>query len=41
MTTPKQAAFVDRLIEAIGVLQEHPKIGRRVPEAKAARTCAS
>jgi addiction module RelE/StbE family toxin len=26
--------FVDRLIEAVGVLQEHPKIGRRVPEAK-------
>lgn len=26
--------FVDRLIEAVGVLQDHPKIGRRVPEAK-------
>jgi addiction module RelE/StbE family toxin len=26
--------FVDRLIEAVGVLQEHPKIGRRVPEAE-------
>lgn len=26
--------FIDRLIEAVGVLQEHPKIGRRVPEAE-------
>lgn len=26
--------FVDRLIEAVGVLQEHPQIGRRVPEAE-------
>lgn len=26
--------FLDRLIEAIGALQDHPKIGRRVPEAE-------
>lgn len=26
--------FVDRLIEAVGVLQEHPRIGRQVPEAE-------
>lgn len=26
--------FVDRLIEAVGVLQAHPKIGRPVPEAE-------
>jgi plasmid stabilization system protein ParE len=26
--------FVDHLIEAVGTLQDHPKIGRRVPEAK-------
>lgn len=26
--------FVDRLIEAVGVLQDHPKIGRRAPEAE-------
>lgn len=26
--------FVDRLIEAVGVLQDHPKLGRRVPEAE-------
>lgn len=26
--------FVDRLIEAVGVLQEHPRLGRRVPEAE-------
>ncbi|MBI5460759.1 MAG: type II toxin-antitoxin system RelE/ParE family toxin [Gammaproteobacteria bacterium] len=26
--------FVDRLIEAVGVLRDHPKIGRRVPEAE-------
>lgn len=27
--------FIDRLIEAVGLLQDHPKIGRRVPEAEA------
>jgi toxin ParE1/3/4 len=26
--------FVDRLIEAVGVLQAHPQLGRRVPEAE-------
>lgn len=26
--------FVDRLIEAVGVLQDHPRLGRRVPEAE-------
>jgi toxin ParE1/3/4 len=26
--------FVDRLIEAVGVLQDHPQLGRRVPEAE-------
>ncbi len=26
--------FVDRLIEAVGALQDYPKLGRRVPEAK-------
>jgi plasmid stabilization system protein ParE len=26
--------FVDRLIEAVGVLKDHPRLGRRVPEAK-------
>lgn len=26
--------FVDRLIEAVGVLHEHPEIGRQVPEAE-------
>ena len=26
--------FVDRLIEVVGMLREHPKIGRRVPEAE-------
>lgn len=25
--------FVDRLIEAVGVLKDHPRLGRRVPEA--------
>ncbi len=25
--------FIDRLIEAVGVLKDHPKLGRRVPEA--------
>jgi addiction module RelE/StbE family toxin len=25
--------FVDRLIEAVGTLRDHPKLGRRVPEA--------
>ncbi len=25
--------FVDRLIEAVGALKEHPRLGRRVPEA--------
>lgn len=29
--------FVDRMIEAVGVLREHPKIGRQ----KTARTCAN
>ena len=26
--------FVDRLIEAVGVLQDHPQLGRRVPEVE-------
>lgn len=26
--------FVDRLIEAVGVLKDHPQLGRRVPEAE-------
>jgi toxin ParE1/3/4 len=26
--------FVSRLIEAVGVLQDHPKLGRQVPEAE-------
>lgn len=26
--------FVDRLIEAVGALQDHPSLGRRVPEAE-------
>ena len=26
--------FVDRLIEAVGALQDHPRLGRRVPEAE-------
>ena len=26
--------FVDRLIEAVGVLKDHPRLGRRVPEAQ-------
>lgn len=26
--------FVERLIEAVGVLQAHPQLGRRVPEAE-------
>jgi toxin ParE1/3/4 len=26
--------FVDRLIEAVSVLQDHPRLGRRVPEAE-------
>ena len=26
--------FVDRLIEAVGVLKDHPRLGRRVPEAE-------
>ena len=26
--------FVDRLIEAVGALESHPKLGRRVPEAE-------
>ena len=26
--------FVGRLIDAVGVLQDHPKLGRRVPEAE-------
>ncbi|MEK6550842.1 MAG: type II toxin-antitoxin system RelE/ParE family toxin [Pseudomonadota bacterium] len=26
--------FVDRLIEAVGVLQDHPRLGRHVPEAE-------
>jgi addiction module RelE/StbE family toxin len=25
--------FVDRLIEAVGALKDHPRLGRRVPEA--------
>lgn len=25
--------FVDRLIEAVGVLKDHPRLGRQVPEA--------
>ena len=25
--------FVDRLIEAVGVLTDHPRLGRQVPEA--------
>lgn len=25
--------FVDRLIESVGVLLDHPQVGRRVPEA--------
>ena len=25
--------FVDKLIEAVGKLEDHPRIGRRVPEA--------
>lgn len=25
--------FIDRLIEAVGVLKDHPLLGRRVPEA--------
>ena len=26
--------FVDRLIEAVGVLKDHPRLGRQVPEAE-------
>ena len=26
--------FVDRLIEAVGALHDHPRLGRRVPEAE-------
>jgi toxin ParE1/3/4 len=26
--------FVDRLIEAVGMLQDHPRLGRQVPEAE-------
>jgi len=26
--------YVDRLIEAVGALQDHPRLGRRVPEAE-------
>ena len=26
--------FIDHLIEAVGVLQSHPRLGRLVPEAK-------
>jgi len=26
--------FVDRLIDAVGALKDHPKLGRRVPEAE-------
>ena len=26
--------FVDRLIDAVGALQDHPRLGRRVPEAE-------
>ena len=26
--------FVDRLIEAVSALQDHPRLGRRVPEVK-------
>ena len=26
--------FIDRLIEAINVLKDHPQLGRRVPEAE-------
>lgn len=26
--------FIDRLIDAVGVLQDHPQLGRHVPEAE-------
>lgn len=26
--------FIDRLIEAVGVLKDHPRLGRQVPEAE-------
>lgn len=26
--------FVDRLIEAVSVLRDHPRLGRRIPEAE-------
>ena len=32
--------FIDRLIDAVGVLQDHPQLGRHVPE-KTARMCAN